>query len=99
MLVGIGCATDEGQSGVVAMQPDGRTVVAICRELWRGGGVVSSTRTVPALTPCVANERSPGAIIVFPTADQGVCERNGKMLADRDARGVPGETAPNPRGP
>ena len=97
--MGIGCATDEAQSGVVAMQPDGRTVVSICRELWRSGGVVASTGTVPALTPCVANERSPGAIIVFPTADPRVCERNGKMLADPDARGVPGGTASNPKGP
>jgi len=99
VLVGIGCATDEAQSGVIAMQPDGRTVVSICRELWRSGGVVASTRTVPALTPCVANEQSPGAIIVFPTADPGVCKRNGKMLADRDARGVPGGTASKPKSP
>jgi hypothetical protein len=81
----IGCATDGSQTGVVAFQPDGRAAVEICRDLWRTGGVLPSVRAAPELTPCVANEASPGAIIVFPTSDTGVCQRNGKVLADDDA--------------
>jgi len=79
----IGCAaTTEGHGDGAVLIPDGTEPTTACAAQWADGAIDRTTTHVPPLTACADMARS--AVVVFPSSDPAVCERNAlsQMPAD-----------------
>jgi len=77
-VAGIGCAEDLSLDAIHVIPPTGTLDPQQCATLWADGTITNPTVApagqVPPLLGCVNDA---GTLIVFPTDDQGLCERLG----------------------
>ena len=80
-VAGIGCAEGLSLDAVHVIAPTGGLDPQQCAELWADGTItnpdIAPAGQVPPLLGCVNDA---GTLVVFPTDDQGVCERLGMAV-------------------